>query len=131
MLDVGRSHRLVTDPIRLALSIRDGGCAFPGCTEPDYRCSAHHPVPWWQGGTTALNNLVLLCNLHHTTVEPPRLHPTLNGRVRDGTPTRRDDNRERWEVRINTNGLPEFLPPARLDPDRRPIPAHGTLPIAS
>jgi hypothetical protein len=30
-LDVGRSRRLVSGPLRAALVIRDRGCAFPGC----------------------------------------------------------------------------------------------------
>ncbi|MFC4836780.1 DUF222 domain-containing protein, partial [Actinomycetospora chibensis] len=33
-LDVGRMQRTVTDAIRRALNIRDGGCAFPGCDRP-------------------------------------------------------------------------------------------------
>ncbi|MEJ2866117.1 hypothetical protein WCD58_33555, partial [Actinomycetospora sp. OC33-EN07] len=31
-LDVGRLQRTVTDAIRRALNLRDGGCAFPDCT---------------------------------------------------------------------------------------------------
>ena len=62
VLDVGRTRRLVTDPIRLALSIRDKGCTFPGCTAPDWACSAHHTIPWWAGGNTSIRELVLLCD---------------------------------------------------------------------
>lgn len=73
LLDVGRTQRLVTDPIRKALSLRDGGCTFPGCEQPDEACDAHHIVPWWEGGPTCLANLVLVCAQHHAMVEPLRM----------------------------------------------------------
>ncbi len=72
ILDVGRTQRLVTPAIRKALTVRDGACIFPGCTAPDTRCEAHHLQPWWAGGATALNNLVLLCGHHHRLIEPDR-----------------------------------------------------------
>jgi hypothetical protein len=34
ILDVGRTNRLVTKPIRHALTLRDSGCTFPGCETP-------------------------------------------------------------------------------------------------
>ncbi len=34
-LDVGRTRRLFTGPIRTALEVRDRGCAWPGCRPPD------------------------------------------------------------------------------------------------
>lgn len=71
-LDVGREARLVTPAQRVALTVRDGGCAFPGCDVPATRCEAHHIVPWWCGGRTDLSNLVLLCRHHHGMVEPAR-----------------------------------------------------------
>jgi len=70
ILDVGRTQRLVTPAIRKALTLRDGGCIFPGCNAFDTRCEAHHLTPWWDGGATALHNLVLLCPFHHKLVEP-------------------------------------------------------------
>ncbi|MFT4087618.1 MAG: DUF222 domain-containing protein, partial [Gordonia sp. (in: high G+C Gram-positive bacteria)] len=42
-LDVGRSQRLFPTKIRRALTVRDGGCAFPGCGRPASWCDAHHP----------------------------------------------------------------------------------------
>lgn len=104
VLDAGRSQRLVTPAIRLALDLRDGGCVFPGCDAPPSRCEAHHVVPWLLGGSTALGNLVLLCHIHHPVVEP-----AVNG-IRD-----------QWTVRIAEDGLPEFTPPIRLDAARRPV----------
>lgn len=72
ILDVGQTQRLVTPAIRRALSMRDGGCVFPKCTATDAECEAHHVVPWWDGGATALGNLALLCPHHHSVVEPER-----------------------------------------------------------
>jgi len=69
---VGRTQRLVTPAIRKALTLRDGGCIFPGCNAFDTRCEAHHLTPWWDGGATALHNLVLLCPFHHKLVEPDK-----------------------------------------------------------
>jgi hypothetical protein len=64
-LDLGRQSRLVTGPLRRALVLRDGGCAFPGCDRPPRWCDAHHPLHWSDGGPTDLSNLVLLCGYHH------------------------------------------------------------------
>jgi hypothetical protein len=99
VLDVGRTARLVTHHLWLALVTRDKHCAFPGCSRPPVACDAHHIVHWADGGRTALSNLVLLCRHHHTLIHT--------------TP---------WDVRINPRDQrPEFLPPARLDPHRRAI----------
>jgi hypothetical protein len=99
ILDVGRTARLVSHAQWLALVARDRHCAFPGCTRPPVACDAHHIVHWADGGKTALTNLVLLCRHHHTLIHT--------------TP---------WEVRLNAHDQrPEFLPPARLDPHRRPL----------
>ncbi|MEX7471828.1 DUF222 domain-containing protein, partial [Mycobacterium adipatum] len=67
-LDVGRSERLFTPAIRKGLAVRDGGCAHPGCGRPVSWCDAHHITPWEHGGTTSLDNGVLLCRLHHTAI---------------------------------------------------------------
>jgi hypothetical protein len=103
ILDVGRDHRLVTTPIRLALTLRDKGCAFPGCDTPPAACHAHHLVPWWAGGHTALNNLVLVCPHHHAIVEPGH-----------------DPHADRWKIRLDDHGIPEAIPPRRVDPTRQP-----------
>jgi hypothetical protein len=92
VLDVGRTARLITPALWRALVARDRHCAFPGCTRPPVMCHAHHIVHWVDGGTTSLDNLVLVCGEHH--------------RVLHHTP---------WQVRLNPHdGRPEFLPPARL-----------------
>lgn len=73
-LDVGREERFVTPAIRNALIKRDGGCVV--CKAPPSHCHAHHLIPWFEGGITSLDNLVLLCSGDHTDVHmrPPN-HP--------------------------------------------------------
>ena len=93
-LDVGRTRRLVTPKQRVALNARDRGCAFPNCGRPARWSDAHHIQHWLDGGPTDLNNLVLLCRQHHR-----RIHHS------------------EWEVRMNTIGLPEFIPPRWIDPN--------------
>jgi hypothetical protein len=64
VLDVGRKTRRIPTAIRRALEIRDRGCRFPGC---ELRfVEGHHVRHWGDGGTTATDNLVLLCDHHHT-----------------------------------------------------------------
>ncbi|MGI9529874.1 MAG: DUF222 domain-containing protein [Acidimicrobiia bacterium] len=67
-LDIGRRVRTVTPAIRRAIDIRDGGCRWHGCDAPIGWCDAHHIVHWAAGGTTSMDNLVLLCRRHHTAV---------------------------------------------------------------
>lgn len=66
-LDVGRKHRAVPTPLRRALLARDRCCAFPGCRSRRW-LHAHHIRHWADGGSTALENLVLLCSHHHRLV---------------------------------------------------------------
>ncbi|MGC9668664.1 DUF222 domain-containing protein [Planosporangium sp. 12N6] len=102
ILDLGRERRLFTGPLRRALILRDKGCAFPGCDRPPRWCDGHHLTHWADGGTTSLHNAVLLCGHHHRLV-----------------------HHSDWQVRINpTDGRPEFLPPAYLDPTRHPRRNH-------
>jgi hypothetical protein len=65
VLDLGRSRRLVTPRQCLALKIRDGDCcAHPGCRNRR-GLEAHHVKHWLHGGPTDLDNLILLCEMHH------------------------------------------------------------------
>ena len=72
VLMLGRSKRLVSRRQRLALSVRDVCCQFPGCRSRR-RCDAHHIRPWSQGGATDMDNLILLCRRHHTVVHKYQL----------------------------------------------------------
>ncbi len=66
VLDVGRKRRTLPAALRRALEARDGGCRFPGCGVR--HTDAHHITHWARGGPTKLDNLVLLCRLHHRAV---------------------------------------------------------------
>ena len=111
VLDSGRAQRLVTPP-----SVAHYHCVtaatFPGCNTPDIGCEAHHITPWWNGGPTALDNLVLLCPHHHGIIEPLRFL------IPHNTP--------RWQVRIAEDGHPEFLAPTRNGTPPKPIRHHRT-----
>jgi hypothetical protein len=93
VLDIGRRSKTVPAAIRRALILRDKGCAFPGCDRPDSWADAHHVRHWSHGGETALSNLVLLCEHHHTTI-----------------------HHRGWRVRLDPDGLPKFTPPHWLQP---------------
>jgi hypothetical protein len=103
-VDVGREYRFVTPGLRRAVEWRDQGCVFPNCHVPAERCDCHHVVPWWRGGPTSLDNLVLLCPHHHGLLEPSH-----------------DPTADRWEVRLNDQGLPEVWPPRRGVIRREPM----------
>jgi hypothetical protein len=96
-LDVGRAMRTVPLSIRRALVARDRGCAFPGCDRPPGMCQAHHCRHWVDGGVTSVGNCVLLCETHHRHV-----HHT------------------GWEILIHP-GYVDFIPPAIIDPARKPL----------
>jgi hypothetical protein len=67
-LEVGRTTRIIQPAQRSALTVRDGGCVFPGCPRPLAWCEAHHLRHWLHGGPTNLTNLALLCWAHHRAV---------------------------------------------------------------
>ncbi|MHB1009089.1 MAG: HNH endonuclease signature motif containing protein [Propionibacteriaceae bacterium] len=116
VLDLGRRVRLAPPSLRRAIGLRDGGCAFPGCTTPMRHCDLHHVRPWQEGGRTEQGNLVALCRVHHALCEP---RPPTTGA--DGTSQVHDG----WDVRIDRRGLPEFLPPLAIDPGRTPVRRTG------
>ena len=66
--DVSHATRVRTDPIRLAVTLRDEHCIFPGCDRPPSWCDVHHCQHWQHGGTTNINNGALLCRHHHTFI---------------------------------------------------------------
>jgi hypothetical protein len=49
------------------LRYRDQECRFPGCGARRFT-QAHHIVWWEHGGSTDLQNLVLVCTFHHKLV---------------------------------------------------------------
>lgn len=131
-LDLGRSQRLVSRAQRRALRFRDGpGCAFPGC--PARHVDAHHVQHWSDGGSTDLDNLILLCRHHHRLLHEGGYTARLeDGRPRfyrpDGTPIRppnRPHPHHRYRARGRTitahtararsGGAPHWSPRYALD----------------
>ena len=124
VLDLGRTRRTASRPQAMASIARDGGCSFPGSAHPPQYCERHHiriarrrswrlqsAIPasgasnqtgkkreWVDGGLTNLNNLTLLCIYHH--------HNFLA---------------RSWTCRMNTDGLPECIPPKWVDRDQKPM----------
>ncbi|WP_051533154.1 HNH endonuclease [Arthrobacter sp. 9MFCol3.1] len=96
VLDIGRASRVFPPHIRKAITARDRGCAFPGCTIPAPWCEAHHITYWSRGGTTGTGNGTLLCSHHHHVI-----------------------HKEHWNIKVRT-GIPWFIPPPHLDPARTP-----------
>jgi hypothetical protein len=96
-LALGRTRRIASPGQTMALHVRDGGCSFPGCTHPASYCDRHHIADWILGGLTDLDNLTLLCRYHHT-------HFLQKG----------------WTCRLNTDGLPEWIPPWWIDRNQQP-----------
>lgn len=73
VLALGRTRRLVSRAQRRALMIRDQGrCQFAGCHQSRH-LKAHHLIHWFDGGPTDLDNLILLCQFHHTAVHEGRM----------------------------------------------------------
>jgi Domain of unknown function (DUF222)/HNH endonuclease len=96
-IDLGRSRRPFTGAARAAVVLRDGGCAFPGCDRPSRWCQIHHIQFWARGGRTDRDNGVALCGYHHRLI-----------------------HQNAWTIRLAADRRPEFIPPAYLDPERRP-----------
>jgi hypothetical protein len=65
VLDVGRTTRSITPALARAVIVRDRHCTDPDCHAPPWACEIQHILHWALGGTTALENLRLLCWFHH------------------------------------------------------------------
>ncbi|NMM88361.1 HNH endonuclease, partial [Rhodococcus sp. SRB_17] len=78
------------------------GCAFPSCDAVPAWCDAHHILPWSKGGLTVMDNLTLLCRAHHTSIH------------------RKSGFAGQWEIKMGSDRKPWFVPPAGIDPERRP-----------
>ncbi len=108
-IDIGRSRRPYTGAARMAVLIRDGGCAFPGCDRPSRWCDVHHVIFWSTGGRTDRDNGVALCGYHHRLIHRPDCG---------------------WRITMAADHRPDFIPPPHLDPAQRPRrnpyhPAHS------
>ena len=99
VLDVGRTQRLVTAAIWVALVARDRHCTFPGCRRLPSACDAHHIIHWADGGPTSLDNLALLCRRHHGIVHHTGWRLEIRPETRRPVwhpPPRRGDGRLTW-----------------------------------
>lgn len=67
---VAIAARFASAKQRRALLVRDGGCVFPGCGRTHF-LKAHHLVHHVDGGPTSLDNMVLLCQHHHSEIHRP------------------------------------------------------------
>ncbi|WP_409431308.1 DUF222 domain-containing protein [Mycobacterium sp. SMC-16] len=99
-LDMGREKRLFPPHLRKALYHRDQCCIK--CGAPPGRTHAHHIVHWTHHGETSLGNGCLLCPACHANVH------------HDG-----------WDVVMGLDKHPWLIPPATVDPQRKPIPAYN------
>ena len=97
VLDLGAARRLFDRHQRIALAVRDRGCIWPSCDRPPAWTEAHHIRQWSHGGPTDLSNGCLLCSFHHHLV-----------------------HKGEWAIRTAPDGIPELIPPHRIDPQRQP-----------
>jgi hypothetical protein len=98
VLDMSQARRLHDRYQRHAIVKRDGGCCWKGCDKPPAWCEVHHPEPYAAGGPTTVNNGALFCFLHHHLLHDAD-----------------------WYARMAPDGIVEVIPPARIDPQRRPL----------
>jgi hypothetical protein len=89
-------RRIFTTTQRLVMTARDRGCTFPDCSAPPGHCEAHHVTDYARTGTTSIDDGALVCSFDHRE------------RVRQG-----------WTTTM-LDGVPHWIPPRWLDPDRRP-----------
>lgn len=134
-LDLGRRRRTVSVPLMRALLLRDRQCRFPGCKHRGF-LQAHHVEHWCDGGTTDIDNLLLLCHAHHVAVHEGGF----------GVEVKRDE--EGWypEFRTPEGVLIELVPErltleeegltvlrrrhaARSEPILRPVPLWDGTPL--
>jgi hypothetical protein len=107
-VDLSSPHRLFTGVLRKAILIRDAVCIKCGDSATWSDC--HHIEHWQNGGKTTLHNGCLLCKTCHQAV-----HNT------------------GWDVIMGADGHPWLIPPADIDPQRRPLPSYNrrTLTLAA
>ncbi len=83
-ISLGRTKREPSPSMMRQLRHRDRGCRFPGCGSTAF-ANAHHIVWWSRGGSTDLDNLLLICGFHHRLVHE-----------HGWTVKRAEDGRVRW-----------------------------------
>ncbi len=71
VIDVGRTRYRPPTGLADLVRARDRACVFPTCHTPASQCDIDHLTAWSQGGTTSLDNLVVLCEAHHRLKHTP------------------------------------------------------------
>ncbi|WP_055477047.1 HNH endonuclease [Gordonia sp. HS-NH1] len=99
-LQMGRTERLFPAHLRKAVIVRDGCCIK--CGAPPSHTQVHHVAHWADGGPTDLDNGCLLCQRCHTQV-----------------------HHHGWDIVMGFDRHPWLVPPATIDPQRRPLPAYN------
>nr|WP_064569587.1 HNH endonuclease signature motif containing protein [Gordonia sp. LAM0048] len=99
-LQMGHTHRLFPAHLRKAVIVRDQCCVK--CGAPPSHTQVHHIQHWADGGPTDLGNGCLLCQRCHTQV-----------------------HHHGWDVVMGFDRHPWLVPPATIDPQRRPLPAYN------
>ncbi len=67
-LDASRAQRTFSTTQTKAVLARDRTCRYPNCNRGSEVSEIHHAQEWEKGGTTVVDNAVLLCWHHHQTV---------------------------------------------------------------
>lgn len=75
-LEIGRTSYRLTKAMRKALHLRDGKCAFPGCSNNALDNEIDQLKAWQHGGTTGISNLAQLCPKHHRLKHNSGWEPT-------------------------------------------------------
>lgn len=65
IVDLTSSTEQITAAQRRAVAARDRCCTAKGCSRPPAFCDVHHLRARSEGGSTDVDNLVLLCRRHH------------------------------------------------------------------
>ncbi len=110
-MDLGRATRRHTAAQRRAVTVRDGGCFWPGCGTPTRWCEVHH-LAWWDrdGGETSVDDGALACSFHHHELH--RLDLTVTRYTVPGGASGPGESRTRYTVqtpggRVLADGRPE------------------------
>ncbi|WP_035718113.1 HNH endonuclease [Gordonia terrae] len=98
-LQMGHTRRLFPTHLRKAVIIRNQCCIK--CGAPPSHTQVHHIEHWADGGPTDLDNGCLLCQRCHTQV-----------------------HHHGWDIVLGYDRHPWLVPPATIDPQRRPRPAY-------
>ena len=99
-LQMGHTRRLYPAHLRKAIIVRDACCIK--CGAPPSHTQVHHIRSWADGGPTDLDNGCLLCQRCHTQV-----------------------HHHGWDIVMGFDRHPWLVPPATIDPQRRPLPAYN------